>query len=212
MNGRHIDDLLPEYAAGILPAELEAEVESHLQRCAACVHELHALEDVYAQIPLALPAPPPPPQLRARLLRSVGDEGRFARFIAQVGAMLDVGADRARDLLALIDRAASWQDGPAGTRLIHLAVGPRVAHANCGFLRLRAGGHFPHHRHLGVEHVLVLQGGLIDSSGRTVHAGEEELAPAGSEHSFTALADVDLIFLVVLETGLEMAGSWGEEI
>jgi putative transcriptional regulator len=204
----HVEDLLPEYATGALPDAVAVEVEAHLTRCTGCAASLRELEDIYAQLPLALPSPPPPPGLRARILRSLAGttENRFESFVARVGALLDVAADKARDLLARIDDAGAWVDGPAATRLIHLAVGPRVAHANCGFVRVRAGQHFPLHRHLGTEHVLIVQGSLIDSSGRTLAPGDENVEGAGSEHAFTALPGVDLVYLVVLEVGFEFAG------
>jgi quercetin dioxygenase-like cupin family protein len=202
----HVDDLLPGYAAGLLPGELVDEVEAHLGRCGTCAAELRALEEVYATLPLALPPVVPPPGLRGRILGTVRAEGRFERFVDRVAALLDVAGARARELLARIDRASSWVVGPEGTRLVHLEVGPRVAHANCGLVRLPAGAHFPKHRHLGQEHVLVLQGGFVDSSGRTLCAGDEEVKPAGSEHSFTALAGADLVYLVVLEEGFQVIG------
>lgn len=207
INATHVEDLLPEYATGALPDAVAVEVESHLTRCAACAGSLRELEEIYAQLPLALPAPPPPPGLRARILRSLAGstENRFETFVARIGELLDVAADKARELLAKID-GGGWVDGPAGTRLIHLEVGPRVAHANCGFVRVRSGQHFPHHRHLGTEHVLVVQGSYTDSSGRTLRPGDEDIEPPGSEHAFTALPGVDLVYLVVLEVGFEIAG------
>src|SRR5262249_1449068 len=127
----HVEDLLPEYATGALPDAIAVEVEAHLSRCAACAGSLREIEEIYAQLPLALPAPPPPPGLRARILRSVAGTtaNRFESFVARIGALLDVAADKARELLTRIDDAGAWVDGPAGTRLIHLEVGPRVAHA-----------------------------------------------------------------------------------
>jgi len=214
MSATHVEELLPEYATGALPDAIAVEVEEHLARCAACAASLRELEEIYAQLPLALPAPPPPPGLRARILRSVSGttENRFESFVARVGALLDVAADKARELLGQIDGGGSWVEGPAGTRLIHLEVGPRVAHANCGFVRVSSGQHFPLHRHLGTEHVLVVQGSYIDSSGRTLHPGDEDIEPPGSEHAFTALPGVDLVYLVVLEVGFEIAGVRAGEV
>ena len=212
---QHPAELLPEYAAGILPEALELEVRAHLAGCPDCTEALRSLEDVFAQLPLALPAPPPPPELRGRLLASVasvasdavpaGDRfDRFDRFLGRVAALLDVTASRARELVALIDDPAAWQRGPALTHVVHLQPGARVAHANCGFVSVRAGEAFPTHRHLGSEHVLVLQGGFTVEGGGTFHAGDEDIAPAGSAHAFTALPGAELIFLVVLENGIEM--------
>jgi anti-sigma factor ChrR (cupin superfamily) len=203
---RHLAELLPEYAAGILPAALEVEVRDHLVDCRACSAELRGLEEVLTQLSLALPAPPPPPALRTRILDAALLGGRFDRFLGRVAALLDVTAARARELLALIDHAGVWRPGPAATSVIHLAAGARVAEANCGFVLVRAGAAFPEHRHLGSEHVLVLQGGFVDDTGRRFRPGDEDIATAGSSHAFTAEPGVDLVFLLVLEIGIEIAG------
>ena len=111
--------------------------------------------------------------------------------------------------VVLIDDAAAWKVGPVGTQLIDLPSGPRIAHADAGFIRLPAGTKFPRHRHLGDEVALILQGGYVDSSGRELRPGDVDAKATGSEHAFTVFADVDLIQLVVLEKGIEIEGMPG---
>jgi anti-sigma factor ChrR (cupin superfamily) len=48
---------------------------------------------------------------------------------------------------------------------VHLVGGSATAGADVGFVRITAGTTFPPHRHLGEEHVLVLQGSYQDSDG-----------------------------------------------
>ena len=205
----HVDDLLPEYAAGTRSGSAATEIEAHIATCGRCAHVLGEIDDVLAGLALALTAPPPPPALRARVLESAHRAGRFEPFAARVASIIDCGVDVARALLQRIDDPASWIDGPVGTRLIHLPAGPRVAHANCGFIRLPAGTVFPMHRHLGEEQTLVLQGAYVDSSGRTLRPGDVDVRARDSEHSYTVLPGVDLVYLVVLETGIEIPGMPG---
>jgi putative transcriptional regulator len=205
---RHVDELLPDYVLGALADDDAAAVKDHLASCARCAQELRAVEAAFEALALALPAPPPPQALRARVLAAT-EAGRFEAFVNRVAAVIDCAVDQARALLAKIDEASSWVDGPLGTQLVHLPAGPRVAHANCGFVRLPAGAQFPSHRHLGAEHTLVLEGRYLDSSGRTLGPGDEARLGPGSEHSFAVLPDADLVYLVVLETGIEVAGAPG---
>jgi anti-sigma factor ChrR (cupin superfamily) len=207
--GVHVIDLLPEYAVGTLPEATAREVEAHLARCNPCARELAVLDDVFAALPLGLPPVAPPRALRDRIFAVVDGASRFETLVGRVAGMLDLARDRARELLAFIDDAARWVPGPASSRLIHLEGGPAVAGANCGFVRLAAGAAFPHHRHLGEEHVLVLQGGFEDSDGATLHRGDEAFKTAGSEHAFTALPGVDLVYLVVLGGGIDIPSDPG---
>ena len=56
----HPKDLLPDYVLGMLSPEETAEVEAHLQTCAACRAELARLHGALAGLVDALPATPPP--------------------------------------------------------------------------------------------------------------------------------------------------------
>jgi len=89
--------------------------------------------------------------------------------------------------------------------LVHLLGGPATAGADVGFVRVDAGTTFPPHRHLGEEHVLVLQGSYQDSDGSSARAGDLVHMPAGSAHTFTAGPDTDLIYAVVVH-GVEIEG------
>jgi anti-sigma factor ChrR (cupin superfamily) len=58
-------------------------------------------------------------------------------------------------------------------------------------IRMAPGRGYPPHRHLGVEHVLVLQGGYVDELGEH-RAGTMLRYAAGSAHSPVAAGDPDL--------------------
>lgn len=150
----------------------------------------------------------PPPQLRARLLESAGKSGRLWRFANSVADMLDVGLDKAKELLDRIDDASAWVDELPGISFLWVEGGPRVADAVRGFVRVRAGMAFPDHEHLGDEITLILQGGFEDASrARVFRPGEIDRMPPGTSHAFTALADgPDLVKLAVVHGGLRALG------
>jgi len=162
-------------------------------------------EGLYA-LALTLPAQAPPPELRDRILASLDPTSRFDSLVDEIARMIDLGKDAVRGLLAKIDTATEWVAGPSPSRLIHLPYGPRLAQVDVGFVHVPAGASFPHHRHLGDEDVLVLQGSYTDTGGATVSRGQTAHKPAGSSHAFTASPGPDLIFLVVLTEGVEIEG------
>ncbi len=62
----HPEDLLPDYAMGLLEDEEQKRVEAHLQTCPRCRAEVRALQEAYYSLPLALK--PPAPRRRRRPL------------------------------------------------------------------------------------------------------------------------------------------------
>lgn len=200
------EQLLAEYLLGTLPPEEAAEVAARLRADPALRAEADALSEVLGTMALSLPPEAPPPELRERILDSIGDEvlGPLGRFSAKVAALFDLTADRARELLRRLEDAAAWSAGPCeGISLLHVAGGPRVATADVGFVRLEPGVQFPHHSHGGDEVGLILQGGFLDSDGREYHPGEAAHHGPGSDHDFTALPGEICVFAVVVFGGVK---------
>ena len=74
------------------------------------------------------------------------------------------------------------------------------------FIRMQPGCGYPAHRHVGVEEVLILQGGYRDERGEH-HAGDYIINPAGSTHHPLALEGTDdCIMLVIAHSGIERQG------
>lgn len=74
------------------------------------------------------------------------------------------------------------------------------------FIRMEPGCSYPAHRHVGVEEVLILQGGYRDQTG--IHrAGEYLINEAGSTHHPVALDGAeDCIMFAVAHRGIELQG------
>jgi len=201
------DDRLVEYVLGTLSPEHRVQLERDLGPRLGS--ELAATRDALALLAVALPPVQPSmhaPALRARLLLSARGPARFAPFIDRLARLIDVAADRARELLASLERPETWLPSPGpNVALVHLPGGPAVAGADVGFVRVTAGTTFPPHRHLGPEQVLVLQGSYSDSDGSSARAGDLVHMSAGSSHHFTAGPDADLIYAVVVH-GVEIEG------
>ena len=157
---------------------------------------------------LALAAAPvrPSASLRERLLEATRTETAFAGYVDRLCELLDLGVDRVREILGEVDRVDTdaWEDSRTpGMRLLHFDGGPRVAEADCGLVHFVPGEEFPHHRHVGDEWSLILQGAVQEHDGRVSLPGDVLHRPAGSVHSFRAVGDEPLVFAVVVFEGIE---------
>ena len=211
----HVGDLIPDYALGILRGAERTAVEAHIGGCPVCAAELAETSSAVELLALALETVAPPPGLKERILAATSSESRFAIFVDRVAKLIDQSKDLARRLLDSIDDATSWEAGPdAGSLIMHLPPGPALAGTGAvvGFVRVEPGVKFPHHRHLGDEVVLILQGVLRDEDGSTARRGDEVSKPAHSEHSFHSVGEAPLIYLVVLAGGVEFPGLPGFEV
>jgi quercetin dioxygenase-like cupin family protein len=149
----------------------------------------------------------PPPSLRARILADAEPSARLGRFASTVAELLDLGIDKAKQLLERIDDPSAWVEELPGISFFWVEGGPRVAGAVRGFVRVDAGHDFPEHEHLGDEVILVLQGGFEDAArGLSFHAGDIDRMPQGTAHAFRALPGVKLLKLSVVQTGLRALG------
>lgn len=175
--------LLPLYALGVLDREEAEAVERAVANDAGLARELAA----YQQTAEGLVAPvAPSAAVHDRLVASLGG-GRFEAFSSRMAALFDVTVARARELLGLIERPASWEPGAPGLDLVHFDGGPAFAMADCGFVRLAPHAAFPVHTHAGEEVSVILEGTLVDRrSGAIYAAGDEVVAAQDAEHDVIA--------------------------
>lgn len=197
-------ELLPLHALGVLEADEADQVERAVAADPALARELEMFREAAHVLVAAAPVVAPSPAVKARLLASVGG-GPFERFSSRLAQMFDVTVDRARELLGLIEREASW-DQPIpglGVRLVHFAGGPACATADCGFVKIDAGCTFPWHTHRGREVSVILSGTLRGHDGALYHPGDEVEFPAGTQHDISAGAE-PVIYVSFATNGIEL--------
>jgi len=199
----HAGEALWEYALGGLDEPARREVESHLGECARCSAELDAARETLAQLALDLPPEAPPPELRERLMEST--RGRYQAFVDKLAMLWDLGRDKTAALLDALADAAWEPSGIPGVELIHVEPGPRVAHADAGFIRFAPHLPFPLHGHQGDEKQLILDGGMLDDKGCSFEPGDFTYQADGSTHSFVTGAQGCLI-ATLLAGGIVIGG------
>ena len=200
MSPAEIRELLPLHALDLLEGDEATVVERAIAADASLAQELAALRDAAFAIvdtPVA-----PPPDIERRLMASVG-VGRFEKFAARLSQLLDLAIDPIRELLGKIERPWPPEEAP-NVSLIHFSAGPACATADCGIVRVEAGGAFPWHTHLGEEHSLVLSGRLRDNDGREFGPGDEYVAHTGTSHDLTAIGDEPVIFIARAFNGIQV--------
>jgi hypothetical protein len=170
---------------------------------------LAALGDDAHAAALALPAVPPPPSVRDRLLASVASASRFADLVAPMARLYGLDERAAAAVLDRVDEDQAWNPGLIpGTRCIALRPGAGTG-AVVGFLlRVPAGFDFPVHEHVGgPEHGLVLQGSCVDGDGMIYRRGESFVNDGGSVHGFSVPSDEpDFIVALRLDGGVRFPG------
>lgn len=201
-----VRELLPLYALGLLEGDEAASVERAIAADRALAAELATYQDTAGSLGAALTPVTPPPDIKARLMASVGG-GRFEALATRMAALFEVTVERARELLGLIERPASWVTQLPGIALIHFEGGPALANADCGFLRVAPGTIFPPHTHIGDETVTVLAGEMKDLvSGHVIRPGEDYGQRSGTTHYFQAVGDEELIYASRALDGIEVGG------
>jgi quercetin dioxygenase-like cupin family protein len=151
---------------------------------------------------------PAPRAVRDRLL-AAPLRGRLHRFAEPLATLLDVDVSTARHLLDELHEPNAFEPGPfpgLDIELRHISGGPAVQNAITGFVRIAPGTAFPHHEHLGDEHVLVLQGHCVETeTGVVAGPGEVVTRSGGTAHEIHALpGGTDLVYLAVVFTGVRV--------
>lgn len=183
----HLDDILPEWALGLLEPHARASVDQHLAECARCRATADRLVSTHAALASMVV---PPPAVLARLMDQMEGPGRLFRFADRVAAFFDLPRERAVGLLEAVNDPASWMPGPVeGSELMPVEAGPAREGMMAAILRLHPGVRYPAHTHHGREWNLVLEGGFREDGGHEVWPGEELEKTDGSAHAFTALPE-----------------------
>ncbi|MEO7034771.1 MAG: cupin domain-containing protein [Polyangiaceae bacterium] len=146
---------------------------------------------------------------RVRLLATVSNnEERFAPFFDKLAKFFDLSVEGIRAVFARAEQESEWQQGPLPwVSLFHLDGGPAVAGLDTGFVRLKKGMPFPRHRHLGPEHVLILEGGYFDHDQRWYGPGDFHDMEDATEHALQMGAEVDVYLAIIIREQPEVLGT-----
>lgn len=201
---------LAELALGLLDEHQRRDTAAHVAACGACHRELTALRQRAASIALGVrPARGATVgALRERILVASRTGRPLPSFARAVARLFATDVARAATWLRQLAGSTEWRPGPApGIRVWPVTPGPVLRGAVAVFVRGEAGARFPAHRHLGVEHAMVLEGGYRDSAtGREVWAGDHATGPAESVHHLEMIGP-GCTCAVLVAKGIELVRS-----
>lgn len=186
--------LLPDFAGEL------ANTEAECRDLAELFAKLGAFEAVADSGALA--------RGRTRLLATISESSeRFAPLFGKLTQFFDLSADALREQFKRASIDSEWEQGPLPwVSLFHFAGGPAVAGLDTGFVRIKKGMPFPPHRHVGSEHVLILDGGYHDDAQRWWGPGALHIMTEGSEHALKMTEDQDVLLAVILTADIQVVG------
>jgi anti-sigma factor ChrR (cupin superfamily) len=188
---------------GLHTSSDEVAATRHLRECADCSKTLRAAQKRIAEIVALASDAVPSDALRRRVLQSITETPRLARFTEVVANLLDISAERARAYLAALDDPNQWQKTPFdGVTRIPVEGGPQTIGAVVHFVRVEPGKVVPMHQHFGPEVGIFLQGRGRGDDGCIVEPGEFDERAVGTSHSVAALPGVASVMLVVARGGV----------
>jgi putative transcriptional regulator len=195
------EELLLQYAAGVLPEGLGLFVATHLNYCSACRADVRTAEliggallsDDEGRVPAAQ-------QLNGHAADVMIARAADSRIAAPMGSI--AGTDVPHPLRAYIGPrfdAIRWRTIWPGVQTYALAG--LADEGEVGLLRIKPGMAMPQHTHRGEEHTMVLQGAFSDESGR-YGVGDVSIADDAVIHRPVAEAGTACICLTVVDAPL----------
>lgn len=147
-------------------------------------------DELLALLAEELPAQPPEPHVRARLVSTLQGATRWAPYAEEIAHVFAIELGAVREALGLVERG-DWQPGPwPGSRWLR-TEGLTRGHALIA--DMPAGLTIARHRHPGRELTYILDGELLED-GQVHRSGELVDKAPGSVHALTVVARCLVVF------------------
>jgi hypothetical protein len=181
---------------GILPDDVQKQLEAAAASQPALREQIECAAEAIALLGPQTVRPKASGRGRDRLLATLAGPDRFKEFFPLLCEWFDLSEDALRAVIVKMDGGTEWKTTPfPGMLHFDFPPGPHALGSVAGCLLLRAGAHFPPHRHVGVERSLILQGTLL-LEGKDYRVGDVVEAASDTVHDFSAAPGRDLIFMV----------------
>lgn len=198
---REIDDLLP-YSLDQLNERDKKKIEAQCKKDPESNESLREINNILETIALSEKPIAPSMDLKQTLMASLNAKTPLQGFVDRFMKRFDLQRSDVEGLFNKLVNSPEtlFESSPLPkTTLFYFDGGPKVAHATCGLVKIKAGSVFPAHRHLGKEWMLILQGTAINNEGIQHLPGDTIFSDKGSRHALRIGKQEDFIFAVVLE-------------
>lgn len=188
------DELVQLTLADGANREGHAQLEAHVASCAQCRADLPRALVAARRLSESASATAAPVPAFGRLELRLTDDVRLLYFAPQIASLFDLSLEEAKAVLGRALDAGAWEEGPApNVKVLPVQAGPRASEFITALVKVDPGHEFPHHEHLGPEHVMVIQGGYRCSTGEEKWRGEVQEMSSDRAHSFVALGNLPCI-------------------
>jgi anti-sigma factor ChrR (cupin superfamily) len=191
------------YALGAL-TQIEAQAfEDHLaDGCAVCRRELDEYHFAVEGLALATADAKPSPEIRSRLLASLG--GNASDGVAAAEADMALPLANLSPFVSMHADEDGWQEWSDGILYKPLYV-DEASGLMTSIVRMSPGTGLPRHQHLGVEQFLILEGDC-HVHGERLGPGDYHRALGGTIHD-TTYTDHGTTFLLIAPKEYRLLGS-----
>lgn len=196
-------DQLADFVAGQHDRAMRVLIETHLAACPVCCETVGELGQLGARWLTSAPPARPQGATWARLSAQLGQPDVTESYPLSSAARCELGAAAGGQ-----PRPLRWRRLPFSHGQIAVLDGDDEDGTILLLGRVGAGRTFPRHRHLGVENVVVIEGGYQDDRGHW-EAGSWAEYPPGSEHAPLADTDGPCVVLARLAGGSRFTGLCG---
>ena len=200
------ESLLEDLVAGELFAPERALLEAHLDKCVECRQKLADLAAPAGELLRSFglgrqpSVPSAPSEASDRLWQRL--QAALPDLESELDPFGDLPVPQASRVELNLRTPLQWEEiGPA--RVAQVAACPERDY-RCFLVDTPGASVFPHHRHLGYEDLVVLQGGLTDDFGH-MGVGDYRRYPPGSEHAPRMDTGPRCIALTLVRDGLQFA-------
>ncbi len=201
----HITDELHEYALDILTEQRAQEVKHHLRTCRPCSQQLGVISNLLVQSLQHEEASTPPADLRSRILQDVSAIAPYSLYHKDIAGVLGGTEEALRKELASMPHPSTWTTGPIPRcRLFPCVADGAPRDAIRTLVLMESGSRFPLHEHLGDETIVIVQGSMQLEDGQVHRPGEILRMASGTSHAFDVPVGLDLIYLALVDQGLQI--------
>ncbi len=185
------------YALGALGPEEAAAFEGHLgEGCRACEEEVKAFAAIIEHLGYAAPPQSPRPEVLDRLIARVRSDAAGAPTAEKRS---EAGAEPTHpDSTIIRSTEGEWQAGHIEGLLVKRLFLDPDGQRFTALARLKAGVHYPSHRHADTEELYLLEGDLTVED-QALRAGDFCAATAGSVHRSTYTRGGCAFFVIASE-------------
>ncbi len=198
---------LIDYLLGQLSPEQDSELAQLLKSKDIDKH-LSELSKQLESVALKIDSVVPSNKLKQSLFAHLEKSGaeKFSGFIPRLSRFFNLSTERIKEILDSVKdvNLPLWDKAMIeGAYLHHFKAGGEISEAHCGLIYLEPGTQITEHEHLGEEKMLVIQGEVTTSDGKTYLPGEVAISDEGTSHTLKAGKDSVCIFAVIANGGVD---------